>query len=59
MLRVVPPTNQTCLATNQVAGCRLQKVVTERRVFLLLPIQIVYVALLTGPRQTCFAARQV
>ena len=55
MLRVLPTTNKTCLATNQVdAGCEklLQKV---GRGFFLFVTKSVNVAHFTGPTQTCFA----
>ena len=58
MLRVLPPTVQTCLATNQiVAGCEnlLQKVESSCSFC----ISTVCVARFTGPRQTCFAASNV
>ena len=51
MLRVVPPTNQTCLAANQdVAGC--EKLLQSWEQFYFFLQQNLYML----RRQTCFAA---
>ena len=55
LMRVLPPMNQTSLATNQlVKGCEklLQKVESSSTFFF---SKSVHVARFTGPRQTCFA----
>ena len=57
-MRVLPPTNQTYLATNQLAaGCKklLQKVESK----FTFVTKSVHVACFTGPRQTCFATSDV
>ena len=58
MQRVLPPMNQTCLATNQIVAvskccCR------KHRAVLLFETKYVHVARFTGPRQTCFAVTEV
>ena len=59
MLRVLPPTNQTCLATNQVvAGCeKLLQNIEGGSTFL--KQKSVHVVRFTGTRQICFAASDV
>ena len=59
MLRVLPPTNQICLATNQfVAGCgKLLPKVESCSTFC--KKICTTCARFTGPRQTCFAASDV
>ena len=58
MLRVLPPTNQTCPATNEVvAGWEklLQKLGRDYVYFLQQPLYV-HAACFTGSRQTCFGA---
>ena len=59
MLRVLPPTNQTCLVLQQLSCYRLRKVVAEsRKQSFFFWQQILYLLpRFSGPRQTCF--RQV
>ena len=58
MLRVLPPTNQTCLVLQQLSCYRLRKVVAESRKQSFFWQQILYMLpRFSGPRQTCF--RQV
>ena len=58
MLRVLPPLNQTSLATNQlVAGC--EKLLQRRDCNSTFATQSVHVARFTDPRQTCLVARGV
>ena len=53
MLRMLPPTNQTCPATNEVvAGCRSRR----DYVYFLQRTLYVHAARFTCSRQTCFAA---
>ena len=57
-MRVLPPSNQTCLATNQlVAGC--EKLLQRRDCNSTFAAQSVHVARFTDPRQTCLVARGV
>lgn len=60
MFCVSPPTNQTCLATNQlVAGSKqlLQKV--ESRQIYVVQQNLYVLFVFTGLRQTCFAISDV
>ena len=59
MLRALPPTNQTCLATNQVdAGCEKLLQNVESGSFFKKK-KSVHVVRFTGTKQICFAASDV
>ena len=58
MLRVLPPSNQTCLAINQlVAGC--EEMLQRSHCNSTFATKSVHVARCTDPRQTCLVARGV
>ena len=66
MLRVFPPTNQTCLATNQVtAGCEALSQKVEKKFYFLrqnlqtLRILAIHIPRFTSPRQTWLPSRDV
>ena len=58
MLRVLPPTNQTCLGTNQVVA-GYEKFLQKIESFSSFATECVYVARFTGPKHTCFASSDV
>ena len=54
MLHVLPPENQACLATNQVAA-RCEKLLQKLERSSTYCKKSVHVARFTGPSETCFA----